>query len=156
MSETDNTTTTPFVSANSQAAARLLEMAANNADEIVAEAKVEAAELRAAAQKDADQVTSTATAEADQVLSTARTEAQRLTDEAGQLGARQTEELARARGAALADLENEKTQLGTQVDRLRELQRDHVARMRSYLTEELTHLDQLAQDTEAARPDSQD
>ncbi|MEO5711672.1 MAG: hypothetical protein ABIQ59_17830 [Nocardioidaceae bacterium] len=143
MYETDDTTT-PFVSANSQAAARLLEMAANNADQLVAEAKAEAAALLNAASSDADQVTSSAVAESDQLLAAARDEAQQISDEAQQARTEQAADLERARAASLADLADEKAHLAAAVDRLREVERDHVARMRTYLAEELAHLDQLA------------
>jgi cell division septum initiation protein DivIVA len=93
MYETDDTTTTPYVSANSQAAARLLELAANNADQLLAEATAEATALLAAANADADQVTSSAVAEADQLLAAARDEAQQVTDEAEQARAQQATDL---------------------------------------------------------------
>ena len=142
MPDTDDTTT-PFVSANSSAAARLLEMAANNADQLVAEAKAEASALVSAAHADADRQMTASQAEADQLLAAARDEAKRVTDEVELHRAEQTEELGRLRATALADLADEKAHLATSVERLRELERDLVGRMRTYLTEELEHLEQL-------------
>ncbi|CAN5540347.1 hypothetical protein BH10ACT10_BH10ACT10_17540 [soil metagenome] len=121
MHETDDTTT-PFVSASSQAAARLLEMAATNADQLVADA----------------------TLESEQLLAAARDEAQQVDDDAQLARTEQAADLEKTRVAALADLVEEKARLTTTVERLRETERDYVARMRTYLTEELAHLDRLA------------
>jgi len=68
-----------------QAAARLLELAANNADELLGEAKEEAASIVAAARADADQLTASARTEADNILATAQTEAEQVNAEVARL-----------------------------------------------------------------------
>jgi cell division septum initiation protein DivIVA len=110
----------------------------------------EAAALLSAANSDADQVTSSAVAEADQLLAAARDEAQQVADQAQQARTEQAADLERTRVAALADLADEKAHLAAAVDRLREVERDHVSRMRTYLTEELQHLDELDRGTDVA------
>ena len=160
MFTTDDPTQTPFVSAGSQAAARLLEIAANNADQLMAESRAEAAsmvatahadadQLTAASQAEADQLTSSARAEADQLLAAARTEAQRVSDEVEQHRTQQTQELEQHRRDALADVSAAKATLEAQVNHLQQLEREHVERMRTYLTGQLDQLERVARTDEA-------
>ena len=83
--------------------------------------------------------TSSARAEADQLLAAARTEAQRVNDEVEQ-----------HRTDALADVAEAKATLEAQVAHLQHLEREHVERMRGYLTGQLDQLERVARTHEAA------
>jgi cell division septum initiation protein DivIVA len=115
---------------SSRAAARLLEVAARNADELLGEATAEAASLVATARAEADQLaaasraqaeglTTSARAEADQLLAAARTEAERVQSELEEKRAAQTAEIAR----------------------LELLEQEHRERMRRYLTQLLKQME---------------
>jgi cell division septum initiation protein DivIVA len=60
------------------AVARLLEIAAHNADELLREARAEAASIVTKAHSDADRLTASSQAEADDLRSSARAEVARL------------------------------------------------------------------------------
>ena len=64
-----------------QAAARLLELAANNADQLLDEARAEAASIVATAQAEADQLKESARTEADRILAAAHAEAEQVNSE---------------------------------------------------------------------------
>jgi hypothetical protein len=86
-SEAEAEVTTPAAAtASSSAAARLLEIAARNADQLLAEAEAEADEMRASAR-----------AEADEVLTEARTEAERVRSELEQSRIEANDEIAKLR-----------------------------------------------------------
>lgn len=136
---------------SSAAAARLLEIAAVNADELLTEAKSDAAATLASAQAEAEQVTASSIAEADQVRAAAQAEAERVTTaahtEAESVRARleehrieQTAELNRHRSTVLSELAERKAELEAEVDRLQQHERDHRNRMRRYFAEQLEQL----------------
>ena len=135
-----------------RAAARLLEIAARNADELLDEARAEATSIVTAAQTDADQLTASseaqakeqtesASAEADRVLAAAHTEADRVQAELEQTRAVQTAELEQYRTTVLSKLAERTNSLEAEVARLEQLEKEHRNRMRDYLTQQLAQLD---------------
>jgi DivIVA domain-containing protein len=128
----DGTPTTPDtgVVEGSRAAARLLEIATRNADELVGEAKAEAAQL-----------TTSARAEADQILAAAREEAERVHAELEQRRVQETADLERQRTTVLSEVTERKAALEAEVSRLQQLEQDHRDRMRSYLNQQLEQLE---------------
>jgi DivIVA domain-containing protein len=103
----------------SRAAARLLEIAARNADELLDEAKAEAASTRAAA----------------------RTEAERMHAELEQTWTRQNTELDLHRTTVLSEVAERQAALEAEVSRLRQLDQDHRDRMRDYLNQQLAQIE---------------
>ena len=110
---------------------------------MVATAHADADQLTAASQAEADQLTSSARAEADQLLAAARTEAQRVADEVEQHRTSRPRSSS-APADALADVAEAKATLEAQVDHLQQLEREHVERMRTYLTGQLDQLERVA------------
>ena len=100
-------------------AARLLEIATRNADELLGEARAEAASITAAAHVDAERVHAE--------LEKTRTE--------------QSDELDRHRATVLAQLVERQAALGAEVARLEQLVQDSRGRMRSFLTEQLAQIE---------------
>jgi cell division septum initiation protein DivIVA len=101
------------------AAARLLEIATNNADELIGEARAEAASITAAARADAERVRA----------------------ELEQTRVEQNQELERHRATVLADLAERQGVLEAEVARLAQLEEDNRTRMRTYLTEQLAKIE---------------
>ena len=136
----------------SAAAARLLEIAVVNADQLLTEARSEAAATLASAHAEAEQITAGIIAEADQVAAAARAEGEQVTTaahtEAEMVRARleehrieQTAELNRHRTAVLSELAERKATLEVDVDRLQQQERGHRDHMRRYFAEQLEQLD---------------
>jgi cell division septum initiation protein DivIVA len=136
------------------AVARLLEIAAHNADELLGEARAEAASIVAKAHSDADRLTgvsqaeadqlrSSARAEADRVLAAAQEEAERVHAELEQTRAAHNVELDRHRRTVLGDLAEQQAAVEAEVARLQQLERDHRDRMRGYLTQQLEQLEEI-------------
>lgn len=111
-------------------AARLLELATRNADELVAEAQ----------------------AEAEALLAEARTRADELTDEARAKAEQLETETARRREELTGELDRQKTSLSTEIERLRTFEREYRTRLRQYLTEQLGALDGEAAEASALQP----
>lgn len=133
-------------------AARLLEIAASNADELVAEAQAEAEVLLRQARTEAEELTTTtkteaerrtadAKAKAEEVTAIAKAEAEEVTRtakaDADALGA-QTE---RRRQELLGELVREKAALKQEIEHLRTFEREYRNRLREYLTSHLATLD---------------
>ena len=150
----DGTPTTPGTGLveGSRAAARLLEIATRNADELVGEAKAEAASLvataradadrlTAASQAEADRLTTSARAEADQILAAAREEAERVHADLEQRRVQETADLDRHRTTVMTEVTERKAALEAEVSRLQQLEQDHRDRMRSYLNQQLEQLE---------------
>jgi cell division septum initiation protein DivIVA len=134
------------------AAARLLEVATRNADELLEGARAEAASLVAAARTDADrlaeashaeaeQVTASARAEADRLAAAAHADAARVNTELEQAQAEQNAELDRHRATVLADLAERHAALEAEVRWLEQLEQEYRNRMRSHLTEQLARIE---------------
>ena len=114
----------------STAATRLLELATNNADQVVAEAKEEADRIVGAARTKAERLEAETKTKTDRLEQDARTRAQMLDSE--------TEA---KRRELFGDLEKEKQRLETEVENLRTFEREYRSRLRSYFTEQLAMLD---------------
>jgi DivIVA domain-containing protein len=124
----------------SSAAARLLEMATNNADQLVAEAKDEADKIVGAARTKAERLETESKARADRMESDARTRAQMLDSETE---ARRKE--------LFGNLDREKEQLDRDIENLRAFEREYRSRLRSYFTQQLEALDN-GSDLSAGQP----
>jgi len=112
------------------AAARMLELAAGTADQLVADAEQEAESL-----------VTTAQATADALLEASRREARQVAAELALSKAEQATALDRERATALAGLADEKAALEAQIAALRQLQSEHRSTLPQHLTEQLSFLD---------------
>ena len=114
----------------SKAAARLLEIATRNAEELQEEARATAAELVEKARAEATATEEQAREQAERVESDARSRAQLLDSET-----------AERRAEALTALEREREALRAEVEQLRAFEREYRSRLRQYLAEQLEALD---------------
>ena len=114
----------------SSAAARLLEMATHNADQLVAEAKDEADKIVGAARTKAERLEAESKTRADRMESDARTRSQMLDSETE---ARRKE--------LFGDLDKEKERLDTEIENLRAFEREYRSRLKSYFTQQLEALE---------------
>jgi cell division septum initiation protein DivIVA len=112
------------------AAARMLELAAGTADQLVADAQLEAESL-----------VTTARARADAILEAGRTQAHKVAAELTRSKEEQTAELDRERATAMAGLADEQAALEARIATLLQVQSDHRSQMRDHLTEQLSLLD---------------
>lgn len=113
----------------SAAAARLLEMATINADQLVAEAQAEA-----------DALVTAARAEAEQLITSSRTETERVNTELAQRKEQHAFELNQHRSTVLAEVADQKAAVQAEVDTLRKMESEHRNRLRRHFTEELAKL----------------
>lgn len=114
----------------SSAAAKLLEIATRNADELVGDAKDEADRIVGAARAKAERLEAEIKAKSDRLESDARTRAAMLDSETE---ARRKE--------IFGNLEKEKDQLTTEIEGLRAFEREYRSRLKSYFTQQLEALD---------------
>jgi DivIVA domain-containing protein len=114
----------------SSAAARLLEIATRNADELVTEARNEADKVVGEARTRAEQMEAEAKSKAERMEEDARTRSQMLDSET-----------AERRQQLLGDLEKEKGQLNTEVENLRAFEREYRSRLKNYFQQQLAALD---------------
>jgi DivIVA domain-containing protein len=114
----------------SSAAARLLEIATRNADELVDDAKEEADKIIGAARTKAERLEAETKAKADRMESDARSRAQMLDSE--------TEA---KRRELFAQLEKDKVRLDSEVENLRAFEREYRSRLKTYFTQQLAALD---------------
>ncbi len=114
----------------SSAAARLLEIATRNADELVGEAKDEADKIVGEARTKAERLESESKVKADRLESDARTRSQMLDSET-----------AERRQQLFGDLEKEKEKLNAEVENLRSFEREYRSRLKSYFQQQLAALD---------------
>ncbi|MDQ3615910.1 MAG: DivIVA domain-containing protein [Actinomycetota bacterium] len=114
----------------SSAAARLLEIATRNADELVTEAKNEAEQIVGDARTRAADMESESRATADQFESDARARSQMLDSET-----------AERRQELLQDLDQERERLNGEVENLRSFEREYRSRLKSYFQQQLEALD---------------
>lgn len=114
----------------SSAAARLLELATNNADQLVGEAKSEAERIVGEAKVKAERHESDSKSRADKLESDARSRAQMLDGET-----------ADRRKQLFGDLEKEQGRLTTEIEGLRAFEREYRSRLKSYFTQQLESLD---------------
>jgi DivIVA domain-containing protein len=114
----------------SGAAARLLEIAAQNADQLVAEAH-----------GDADKIVGEATVKAQRLESESKEEAERLAAEIKERADKQAAELAQRRQEVLGRLEQDKDTLAGELEELRSFEREYRSRLRAYFESQLRTLD---------------
>ena len=114
----------------STAAARLLEIATRNADELVGEARAEAEKIRTDARSESDRLSSDTRERLDRMEADARTRSEMLDSE--------TEE---RRQRLFGDLDVEKEKLNGEIDNLRSFEREYRARLKSYFEQQLSALD---------------
>ena len=126
----------------SSAAARLLEIATRNADELVTEARNQADKVIGEARTKAERLEAEAKSKAERMEEDARTRSQMLDSET-----------AERRQQLFGDLEKEKGQLDTEVDNLRAFEREYRSRLRSYFQQQLAALDGNTEGEETLRGD---
>ena len=114
----------------SSAAARLLEIATRNADELVGEAKEQADKIVGEARTKAERLETESKEKADRMESDARTRSQMLDSE--------TEE---RRRQLFGDLEKDREKLNAEVENLRSFEREYRSRLKSYFEQQLAALD---------------
>ena len=114
----------------SSAAARLLEIATRNADELVAEAKDQADKIVGEARTKAERLEAESKSKADRLESDARTRSQMLDSET-----------AERRQQLFGDLEKEKEKLAAEVENLRAFEREYRSRLKSYFQQQLATLE---------------
>ncbi len=114
----------------SSAAARLLELATRNADEVVGEAKDEADRIIGAARTKAERLEAETKTKTDRLEQDARTRSQMLDSET-----------AAKRRELFGELEKEKERLDSEVENLRAFEREYRSRLKSYFTQQLQTLD---------------
>jgi len=113
----------------SSAAARLLEIATNNADQLVAEAKNDADKIIGEARTKAERLEAESKVKADRLESDARTRAQMLDSET-----------AERRQQMFGELERERDKLNSEVETLRAFEREYRSRLKSYFSQQLEAL----------------
>jgi DivIVA domain-containing protein len=113
----------------SNAAARLLELATRNHDELINQAKNDADKIVGEARTKAERLESESKEKADKMESDARTRASMLDSET-----------AARRQQLFGDLEREKDKLTHEVEGLRSFEREYRSRLKSYFTQQLEAL----------------
>ncbi len=114
----------------SSAAARLLEIATRNADEVVADAKDQADSILAEARTKSERLEQESQGTADRVESDARTRAEKL-----------DAEIANKRQQLFGDLERDRDALSAEVEHLRAFEREYRSRLKSYFGAQLAQLE---------------
>jgi DivIVA domain-containing protein len=114
----------------SSAAARLLEIATRNADELVNEAKDQADRIVGEARTKAERVEAESRSKAERVEADARTRAEKL-----------DHETAERRNQLFGQLERERDKLAKEVEELRAFEREYRSRLRAYFEGQLAVLD---------------
>jgi DivIVA domain-containing protein len=112
------------------AAARLLQLASNNADQLVEDAKGEADKIIGEARTKAERLESESKVNADKLEADARGRAQSLDSET-----------AERRTQLFGDLENERDRLAAEVDNLRAVEREYRSRLKTYVSQQLEALE---------------
>ena len=112
------------------AAARLLEIAGRNADEVVADAKNQADTILAEATTKAERLDSESQSKADRVESDARARAENLDSET-----------AAKRTQLFGDLEQDRDKLTRELEHLRAFEREYRSRLKNYFTAQLAQLE---------------
>ncbi|WP_263457646.1 DivIVA domain-containing protein [Nocardioides pantholopis] len=118
----------------SSAAARLLEIATRNADEVMEDAKNEADKIVGAARTKAERLESESKSKADRLEADARTRAQMLDSET-----------AERRQTLFGELERERDRLTNEVETLRSFEREYRSRLKTYFTQQLEALNGAAE-----------
>ena len=119
----------------SSAAARLLELATRNADELVGEAKDQADKIVGEARTKAERLEAESKDKSDRMESDARTRSQMLDSETTE-----------RRQQLFGDLEHEKERLNAEVEDLRSFEREYRSRLKGYFEQQLAALDGSGED----------
>ncbi len=127
----------------SSAAARLLEIATQNAEQLVFEAH-----------GDADKIVGEATVKAERLESESKEKAEVLEKEALSRAESLDRETAQRREQLLGSLERDKGSLATELEDLRAFEREYRSRLRGYFESQLRVLDGDPDGTDAALPSS--
>ncbi len=114
----------------SGAAARLLEIAGRNADEVVADAKNQADSILAEAKTKSERLENESRGKADRMESDARARADKLDSET-----------AAKRAQLFGDLERDRDKLTREVEHLRAFEREYRSRLKNYFTAQLAQLE---------------
>ena len=123
-------TAAPSIGEASAAAARLLEIASNNADELVESAKAEAEAIVNEAKQKAERITREARGNADRAETEARIRAQKL-----------DEETATRRKQAFDAIDRERSEIQRDVEQLKAYEREYRARLKNYFQSQLDMLE---------------
>ena len=142
--ETQSTGPITTVSQASGAAARLLELATRNADELVAEAHDQSDKIVAEARTKAERMENEARTKADRMESDARARVQKLDSET-----------AERRQQLFGYLEKDRERLAREVEHLRSFEREYRSRLKNYFTSQLAQLDGEETMAGAALPDGE-
>jgi len=129
----------------SSAAARLLELAQRNHDELIDQAKNDADKIIGEARTKAERLETESKSKADRMEADARTRAQMLDSET-----------AERRQQLFGDLEREKDKLTSEVETLRSFEREYRSRLKSYFTQQLEALNTSQESATPAAPSSND
>jgi len=114
----------------SSAAARLLEIATNNADELVEGAKNEADQIIGEARTKAERLTNESRGKADRLESEARVRSQKLDSET-----------AERRQQAFGSIEKDRDDLQREIEHLRAYEREYRSRLKNYFQSQLAALE---------------
>jgi DivIVA domain-containing protein len=114
----------------SSAAAKLLEIATRNADELFGEAKDEA-----------DRIVGAARAKAERLEAEIKTKSDRLESDARTRAAMLDSETEARRKEIFGNLEKERDQLNSEIEGLRSFEREYRSRLKSYFSQQLEALD---------------
>ncbi|CAN5799235.1 cell wall synthesis protein Wag31 [soil metagenome] len=125
----------------SLAAARLMELAGRNADEVVAEARATADTLVSEARAEALRLEEESTTKAETVQSEARERAESL-----------DAEVSNRRRQLLADVEAERDAMASEVEHLRAFEREYRSRLKQYFSSQLAQLEGEENDAADAGP----
>lgn len=128
----------------SPAVVRLVQLAAEQSEQLVAEADAEAQRKIADAQQQAREITTDARTKADRIESEARVNAEQLRREAREDSERVTSDAAQRRQELFADLEREQGELTGKVGALRDFEGRFRDGLRDMLSKHLDQLDQAA------------
>jgi len=112
------------------AAARLLEIAGRNADEVVADAKNQADSILAEAKTKSERLEVESRGKVDRMESDARARAEKLDSET-----------AAKRAQLFGDLERDRDKLTREVEHLRAFEREYRSRLKNYFTAQLAQLE---------------
>ena len=123
-------TAAPSIGEASAAAARLLEIASNNADELDESAKAEAEAIVNEAKQKAERITREARGNADRAETEARIRAQKL-----------DEETATRRKQAFDAIDRERSEIQRDVAQLKAYEREYRARLKNYFQSQLDMLE---------------
>ncbi|MCT1458915.1 DivIVA domain-containing protein [Aestuariimicrobium sp. p3-SID1156] len=115
---------------------RLVQLATEQAENLVSEAEAEAARKRADAEREADQTTSAARAEAERINNEARENSERMAREAQQRADQVDVDARNRRGELFTELERERDEFQGKVDQLRSYESDYRQRIIGHLRQQ--------------------